>query len=152
MDFDLDHNPQRLTICSLLGLRKAPLHIIRRSSYRPEIQLLFRDLTSPIDGDWFPELDWVLTSRLTLIVFAKTISLGSRLYSYLYRTSPPRSRDKNARLYNSLNWDSYNAETRTLLAGIPGSTSYCQIGICTDTLSVGVDMPASLDGIIFGDV
>jgi hypothetical protein len=139
-------------ICSLLGLRSTPLHIIRRSNYRPEIQLLFRELTSSIDGDMFPELDWVITSDRSTLIFAKTISLGSRIHSYLYRKSPPGSRDQNIRLYNSLNWDSYNAETRKLLAGIPGSNLFCRIGIGTDTLSVGVDMPAIQDGLIIGDV
>jgi hypothetical protein len=55
-------------------------------------------------------------------------------------------------LYNSLNWDDHNAETHKLLAGIPGKSAYCQIGIGTDTLSVGVDMPAIADGILVGDI
>jgi len=38
------------------------------------------------------------------------------------------------------------------LAGIPGISAYCQIGIGTDTLSVGVDMPAIADGILVGDI
>jgi hypothetical protein len=54
--------------------------------------------------------------------------------------------------YNSLNWDDYNAETRALLAGVPGSSAFCQIGIGTDTLSVGIDMPAIADAILVGDV
>ena len=66
--------------------------------------------------------------------------------------APPGNRDKRIRLYNSLNWDSYNTEIRELLAGIPGSADYCQIGIGTDTLSVGVDMPAIEDGILIGDI
>jgi hypothetical protein len=139
-------------ICSLLGLHSTPLHIICRSNYRREIQLLFQELTSPIDGDTFPELNWVITSNRSTLIFAKTISLGSRIHSYLYRKSPPGSWDQNIRLYNSLNWDSYNAETCKLLAGIPGSSSYCQIGIGTDTLSVGVDMPVIADRLIIRDV
>jgi hypothetical protein len=38
------------------------------------------------------------------------------------------------------------------LAGIPGISAYCQIGISTDTLSVEVDMPAIADGILVGDI
>jgi hypothetical protein len=55
-------------------------------------------------------------------------------------------------LYNSLNWDDHIAETRELLAGVPGTSAYCQIAIGTDTLSVGVDMLAIADAILVGDV
>ena len=139
-------------ICHLLGLRSTELHVIRQSNYRPEIQLLFRTLYSSIDGDSFPELHWVLTSGRLTLIFCKTISLGTRIHADLFNASPPGNRDKNIRLYNSLNWDNHNAETRKLLAGIPGTSDYCQIGIGTDTLSVGVDMPAIADAILIGDV
>ena len=43
-------------------------------------------------------------------------------------------------------------ETRKLLASIPGMSDYCQISIGTDTLSVGVDMPAIADAILISDV
>jgi superfamily II DNA helicase RecQ len=68
----------------LLGLCGTLLHIIQRSNYRPEIQLLFRELTSLIDGDLFPELEWVLHSGCSTLIFAKTISLGSHIHGYLY--------------------------------------------------------------------
>jgi hypothetical protein len=38
------------------------------------------------------------------------------------------------------------------LASIPGTSHYCQIGIGTDTLSVGVDMSAIADAILVDDV
>src|ERR1700733_15407651 len=65
-------------ICSLLGLCSTLLHIICHSNYQPEIQLLFPELTSSIDSNTFPELDWVITSDHLTLIFAKTISLGSR--------------------------------------------------------------------------
>lgn len=139
-------------ISTLLGLRSTPLYIIQCSNYRAEIQLLFRTLISPIDGDSFPELEWTLTSDRSTLIFAKTYSLGSRIHAYLYSKAPPGNRDKCIHLYNSLNWDSYNSETRKLLAGTPGSANYCQIGIGTDTLSVGVDMLAIDDGLLIGDI
>jgi superfamily II DNA helicase RecQ len=90
-------------IIHLLGLRRTPLHTIRRSNYRREIQLLFRELTSPIDGDSFPELEWVLESGCSTLIFAKTISLGTRIHSHLFKKAAPGNRDRNIRLYNSLN-------------------------------------------------
>jgi hypothetical protein len=52
----------------------------------------------------------------------------------------------------SLNWDDYNAETHALLAGVPGSSKFCQIGIGTNTLSVRIDMPAIADAILVSDI
>ncbi|KAJ7889003.1 hypothetical protein B0H13DRAFT_1626896, partial [Mycena leptocephala] len=74
-------------ICRLLGLDKTNFHLIRQSSARPDVQILFRDLVSPISGDHFPELDWMLTEGRPSIIFAKDFSLGSRLFGYLLRTS-----------------------------------------------------------------
>lgn len=89
------------------------------------------------------------------LIFCKHISLGSRLFNYLYNKVALGGHDKCICLYNSLNWDDYNAETRQLLSGNPGSDQpglYCQIAIGMDTLSVGVDMPAIEDRILIGDV
>lgn len=55
-------------------------------------------------------------------------------------------------MYNSLNLDDHNSETHELLAGIPGKNAYCQIGIGTDTLSIGVDMLVIADGIIISGI
>jgi hypothetical protein len=35
---------------------------------------------------------------------------------------------------------------------VPGSSTFCQIGIGTDTLSVGVDMPGIADALLVGDI
>lgn len=137
-------------ICELLGLDDANFHLIRRSCARPDVQMLFRDLVSPISGDLFPELDWMLTDGRPSIIFAKDYGLGSRIYAYLLRKS--KSNNPNLiRVYNSLNFDSHNAETRELLKGTPGDANYCQIVIGTDCLSVGVGMPARLDCVMIGD-
>ena len=85
-------------ILHLLGLHGTPLRVIRQSNYRPEIQLLFRELTSPIDGDSFPELEWVRESGHSTLIFAKTISLGTRIHSHLFSKAPPGNRDQNIRL------------------------------------------------------
>ncbi|KAJ7728672.1 hypothetical protein B0H14DRAFT_2640630 [Mycena olivaceomarginata] len=80
------HNPWILTsatvrdgapfdsICCLLGLRPDNFHLIRRSCARPDVQILFRDLTSPINGESFPELDWILDDNRPTVVYPKTYS------------------------------------------------------------------------------
>ena len=157
------HNPWILTsasvrtgrpfnsICTLLGLHSGDYHLIRRSCARPDVQILQRTLISPISGDSFPELDSVLLDKRPTIIFPKSFSLASRIYAYLVRMA--NSDNPNlVRMYSSLNFDSHNAETRELLKAVPTDADYCQIVIGTDSLSVGVGMPARLDAIIIGDV
>ncbi|KAF7346927.1 ATP-dependent DNA helicase Q1 [Mycena venus] len=158
------HNPWILTsatvrdgapfdsICRLLGLRPDNFHLIRRSCARPDVQILFRDLTSPINGESFPELDWILNDNRPTVVYPKTYSLGSRLYTYFLRKLNLDNTTTRIRLYNSLNFDSHNAETRIMLEAAPGDPDYCQVIIGTDSLSVGVGMPARLDAVIVGDI
>ncbi|KAJ6480035.1 P-loop containing nucleoside triphosphate hydrolase protein [Mycena vulgaris] len=157
------HNPWILTsatvrkgrpfdsICALLGLHEDDYHLIRRSSARPDVQILFRDLVSPISSDSFPELDWVLTENRPTVIFPKSISLASRIYGHLVRTAQS-SNTNRIRTYNSLNFDSYNSETRELLKAAPTDANYCQIVIGTDSLSVGVGMPRRLDAILIGTI
>ncbi|KAJ7878500.1 hypothetical protein B0H14DRAFT_3777092 [Mycena olivaceomarginata] len=156
------HNPWILTlatvrkgrpfdsICALLGLREGNFHLIRRSCAHPDVQMLFRKLASPISGDTFPEFNWVLTENRPTIFYTKSYSLGSRLFAYLIRTA--KSNPNRIRMYNPLNFDSHNAETRELLTGAPTDNKYCQIVIGTNTLSVGVGMLARLDAAIVGDM
>ncbi|KAJ7127278.1 P-loop containing nucleoside triphosphate hydrolase protein, partial [Mycena crocata] len=162
--FSGSHNPYILTsatvrdgtpfdnICELLGLKTGNFHLIRRSCARPDVQILFRDLVSSISGDSFPELDWILDSKRPTVIFPKTYSLGTRLYTYFLRKMKLDHRTKRVRLYNSLNFDSHNAETRDLLNRSPDDQDYCQIIIGTDSLSVGVGMPARLDAVLIGEI
>ncbi|KAF7357306.1 hypothetical protein MSAN_01326100 [Mycena sanguinolenta] len=152
------HNPWILTsatvrkgrplesICELLGLSEGN-YLIRRSCARPDVQIIFRDLVSPLSGDSFPEFDWILHEKRPTIIYAKSYSLGSRIFAYLVRTA--KSPNPNLiRMYNSLNFDSHNAETRELIKRSPNDSNSCQIIIGTDTLSVGVGMPERLDAVI----
>jgi hypothetical protein len=76
---------------------------------------LFRQLHSSLDSGVYPELDWILDSGRSTIIFAKHISLGSKVYTYLSRKCHPQDRDRRIRLYNSMNFESHNAATRELL-------------------------------------
>ncbi|KAJ7887209.1 hypothetical protein B0H13DRAFT_1627544 [Mycena leptocephala] len=139
------------SICELPGLREGNYHLIRRSNSRPDVQILFRDLTSSISGDSFPELAWILTENCPTVIFPKSISLGSRIFAYLLRTAAVTNPHR-IRMYNSLNFDSHNTETRALLKREPTDDDYCQIVIGTDSLSVGVAMGARLDTLLIGTI
>ncbi|KAJ7456198.1 P-loop containing nucleoside triphosphate hydrolase protein [Mycena latifolia] len=155
------HNPWILTtatlrdghpynnVISLLGLTPGQFHVIRRSNARPEVQILFRELTSSLGGTSFPELDWILTENRSTVIFPKTLTLASNIYIYLASKCTPAERSTRVRLYSSINFPSHNA---TELMNEPTTDKGCQIVIGTDTLSVGIDMAARQDAIIIGDV
>ncbi|KAJ7726616.1 hypothetical protein B0H16DRAFT_1222249, partial [Mycena metata] len=146
------------SICQLLGLRDGNYHLIRCSCARPDVQILFCDLISPISGDSFPELDFILTENRPTVIFPKSISLAFRIYAYLLRTEAAKHPDKRVpcpnriRMYNSLNFDSYNTETRELLKHDPTDDDYCQVVIGTDSLSVGVAMGVRMDAVLIGTI
>ncbi|KAF9066372.1 hypothetical protein BDP27DRAFT_1227564, partial [Rhodocollybia butyracea] len=57
------------TICRFLGLKAGEYHLIRQSNQRHDIQLIFREISSPISGRSFPELDWILNEKRTTIIY-----------------------------------------------------------------------------------
>ncbi|KAJ7136424.1 P-loop containing nucleoside triphosphate hydrolase protein [Mycena crocata] len=157
------HNPWILTsatfrdghpydnVVKLLGLTPGQFHTIRRSNLRPDVQILFREFTSSLTGDSFPELDWILEQKRSTVIFPTTISLSSAIYIYLTAKCKPEERSTRVRMYNSMNFESHNAKTREYLND-PDINSHCQIVIGTDSLSVGVDMAARQDAIVVGEI
>ena len=128
-------------ICKFLSLHPGKYHFIRRSNARPDIQIIFRNMRSGLKSINFPELDWVLTDGQKIIIFCATISLGFRVVCYLWRIAEAlgfANRGERIRMYNALNWPSYNTETLGFLNNSPDA----QITIATDTLSVGINSPA----------
>ncbi|KAJ7672990.1 hypothetical protein DFH06DRAFT_1123753 [Mycena polygramma] len=49
-------------IFALLGVNRGEFYLLQRSNARHDIQILFRQLFSGIDGRTFPEIAWVLTN------------------------------------------------------------------------------------------
>ncbi|KAK7015999.1 ATP-dependent DNA helicase Q1 [Favolaschia claudopus] len=157
------HNPWILTsasveagdpfdsICRLLGLNNN-YHLIRRSCLRPDVRILFRELVSPISGDSFPELHWIIEGNRPTVIYAKTISLGFRIYGDLLRKAKLTVETNRIRMYNSLNFESYNAQTREIMAKQPEDPDYCQIIVGTDALSVGVAMKGRVDAVEVGEL
>src|ERR1700720_4736125 len=77
-----------------------------------------------------------------------TINLGFCVYAYLcYQAVDDPSIEKRIRLYNALNWPTYNEKTRELM----DNDAMCQIVIGTDTLLVGVDIGSVQDVIILDE-
>jgi len=137
-------------VCTLLGLKSGRYHLIRRSNLRNDIQLIFREMKSGIGGVSFPELDWILDEGRNTVIFCKSIHLGFRVACYLWRCANAKhlpNLDKRIRLYNSLNWLSYNTETLGFLNNHEDAT----ITIASDTLSVGWDSQWTEDAVVLGE-
>ncbi|KAJ3963697.1 P-loop containing nucleoside triphosphate hydrolase protein [Lentinula raphanica] len=137
-------------VCQFLGLRNNEFHLIRRSNQRHDIQLVFREVKSSIEGDSFPELHWILRRGQNTIIFCRSIGLGYRIHQDLYTYDEsiggdPRTVADRMREYNSLDQD-YNEETRLLI-----QSGDCTIIIATSALAVGVDVDDIENVVIFGD-
>jgi superfamily II DNA helicase RecQ len=136
-------------VCSFLGLHENRFHLLRRSNARPEVQILFRQMKSGFTGQIFPELAWIIKEKRKTLIFSRTINLGFRIYAYLYYEGLESDPDisQHIRLYNSLNWPSFNEETRELMLNNPA----CGILIGTDALAVGVDIGNIEDVIVLDE-
>ena len=146
----LREGPPMKSIRAVLGLIPGKYHFIRRSNMRHDIQIICREMQSGIGGTSFPELDWVLDSGENTVIFCKTIALGFRLACYLWWRA--KSKDfsdlpSRLRLFNSLNWPSFNTTT----FGFLNNNQSSSITIATDVLSIGWDSKFTRDAIILGE-
>ncbi|KAF9247257.1 P-loop containing nucleoside triphosphate hydrolase protein [Melanogaster broomeanus] len=135
-------------VCECLGLTNGTYHFIRRSNIRGDIRLVFRNMQSGLSRFRFEELKWTLYVDGGTVIFCRTIAVGFRVAVYLYgEGKKDLSCNKRVRMYNSLNWASYNSATLAFLNDDPTA----QIIIATDTLSVGFDSPHIKRVVIFGE-
>ncbi|KIJ64810.1 hypothetical protein HYDPIDRAFT_175331 [Hydnomerulius pinastri MD-312] len=136
------------SVCECLGLQEEKFHFIRRSNLRGDIRLVFREMRTGMASIRFPELKWLLEAIGCVVVFCRTIALGFRVAAYLYcEGQKSLSCNKQVRMFNSLNWSSYNEATLAFLNDDPSA----QIIVATDTLSVGFDSPNIKTVVIFGE-
>jgi hypothetical protein len=142
--------PTMDAVSKILGLVPGRYHLIRRSNMRHDIQIIFRELRSGLGSYSFPELDWILDEGDNTVLFCKTIALGFRVASYLWRLAKSKGMsqmDKRIRLYNSLNWPSYNSDT----LGFLNNNQQSSVTIATDTLSVGWDSQYTRNAVLIGE-
>lgn len=135
-------------IHKVLGLVPGHYRLIRRSNVRHDIQLIFREMQSGLASHSFPELDWIITEGDNTVIFCKTIALGFRVVCYLWRrASHLPNRHKRIRLFNSLNWPTFNSDT----LGFLNNNEESSITVATDTLSVGWDSKHTRNAVILGE-
>ncbi|KAH9934137.1 P-loop containing nucleoside triphosphate hydrolase protein [Fomitopsis serialis] len=135
-------------ICKLLGFRAGEYYELRRSNVRRNVRPIFRVLQSGLGGWAFPDLDWIIPDGRKTVIFCRTIALGYRVLVYLW-SKIPNGADctRFLRLYNALNWTTYNTETRELMR----CDESCKIIIATATFMMGVDVPNIFRVLLLGD-
>ena len=135
-------------ICAFLGFRPGEYRELRRSNVRRNVRPIFRFLTTGIGGWSFPDLDWLVTDEHKTVIFCRTIALGFRMLVHLWNKVPANiDRGTFVRLYNALNWPSYNEQTRQLIRDNPA----CKLVIATTTFMMGVDIPNIFRVVILGE-
>src|SRR5882762_1907158 len=135
-------------ICKFLGYKPGKFHIIRRSNARYDVQLIIQELQNGLGGWRFPQLDWVFDEPQKTIIFCPTIALEFHVTVYLWHGAVDRHVDpqKFIRMYNSLNWPSYNTETLDLMHNDPN----LKVLISTDCLCVGFNCKHIRNAVLMG--
>ncbi|KAH7920578.1 P-loop containing nucleoside triphosphate hydrolase protein, partial [Leucogyrophana mollusca] len=136
-------------VCRFLGFKPGHYSEIRRSNMRHDIRIIFRTLQSGLGATKFPELDWIIEGGRKTLIFCRTIAVGFRVDAYLWTRLPDDSdRAKRIRMFNALNWKSYNDETLSLWRD---NDPHSQIIVATSIFSVGIDAPSFDDVVIIGE-
>ena len=145
----MEPGPPLRAVAQSLGLQEGKYFLLRRSNLRHEVQLVVRTLHSGIAGRAFPELLWVLSARRKILIYCATIKLGYNVTKFLWNSASGSLEERAIfiRMYNSLNWPSYNQETWNLMLTDPKP----QVRVATDALSVGINLPHIQDVIIVGE-
>ncbi|KAF8798687.1 P-loop containing nucleoside triphosphate hydrolase protein [Phlegmacium glaucopus] len=116
-----------------LGFTPGTFFFQRHSNIRRDVQDIYRVLRHGLSGWTFPDLDWVIEGNRKTLIYCPNFALCFRLRIYYYYKAP----HKLVRIYNSLCFSNYNADTRRLFVEDPN----LQVIVATDALVVGIDFP-----------
>ncbi|KAF9233097.1 hypothetical protein BU15DRAFT_9983, partial [Melanogaster broomeanus] len=99
----LVEGPERNFVCASLGLDAGSFYFERQSCERPNIRMVFRELTHTLTGCQFPDILWVLDHTERVIIYCTTIDLLFRVALYLWHNLPPGPKWLEVvRVWNSL--------------------------------------------------
>ncbi|KIM38543.1 hypothetical protein M413DRAFT_75866 [Hebeloma cylindrosporum] len=144
------------SLCEWLELKAGKYHIIQESSERPNIRMIFKELTHGLGGYQFPDIAWVFRRGVKAVVYCHTIDLGFRVGYYGWSLYPERSRHlDNVRLWTSITSAAYNNRTLDLFKS-EVDTSVIMASIAfgmgmnlrniTDSINLGI--PTTYAGLI----
>ena len=63
------------TLCSTLELKPGQYHLIRESSERPNVRMVFKTLTHGLGGYQFPDIAWVFKCGVKAVVYCQMTDL-----------------------------------------------------------------------------
>ncbi|KAL1687064.1 P-loop containing nucleoside triphosphate hydrolase protein [Schizophyllum commune] len=132
-------------VCRFLGLHAGEFHAIKRSNARYETKVIVRPFRHNEQSTSFADLDWIVDTPGKVLVFCKSIKMGSKIADYLLSKWPNPSHTNRPHTYNRLHSDAFNTETIRLVI-----SSSKIVVITTDALSVGIDM-ADIDTVVVLD-
>ncbi|PCH37256.1 nucleoside triphosphate hydrolase protein, partial [Wolfiporia cocos MD-104 SS10] len=134
------------SITSALGFRQGCYVNARYSVDRPNVKYIPRFFSHSVSGTDFLDIAFLIPHNMTkaqdiaiTLVFCNTIETGYRVMKFLDRLIPAElpNRLGMVKLYNSLMPESY----RKKFIGDINANSDLRIGVCTDTLVYGCDIP-----------
>ncbi|KAJ7190107.1 P-loop containing nucleoside triphosphate hydrolase protein, partial [Mycena pura] len=119
----------------------------RFSNERLDIQFIIEPLAHGLKSRTFPQLLQYLDSGRKTVVFAPTLEIVTRIYTYLFNMEPPGvDHGRRVRTYTALCDPEFNAETLRLAK----EDDQLQIIVATVALANGVDCDAIQDSISIG--
>ena len=107
--------PEFNSLCERLELKAGKYYTIRESSERPNVRMIFKQLTHGLGGYQFPDIAWVFRRGVKAVVYCCSLDLVFRVGYYGWNSYPEGSRRlDNVRLWTSITSAAYNNRTLDL--------------------------------------
>ena len=117
--------PEFNSLCERLELKASKYHTIRESSERPNVQMIFKQLTHGLGGYQFPDIAWVFRRGIKAVVYCYSLDLVFRVGYYGWNLYPEGSRRlDNVRLWTSITSAAYDNRTLDLFKSEEDTRDY----------------------------
>ncbi|KAJ7204742.1 P-loop containing nucleoside triphosphate hydrolase protein [Mycena pura] len=119
----------------------------RLPSHTSDLQFVLETLKHGISGRSFPQLLPYLNTGRKAVIYASSLDIVTRIYTYLFRMEPPGvDHGRRVRQYTALCDPSFNAETLRLMETDP----QLQIVVATVALANGIHCSSIDDSLSIG--
>lgn len=135
------------TLCSTLELKCGQYHLIRESSERPNVRMVFKTLTHGLGGYQFPDIAWVFKRGVKAVVYCQTIDLCFRVAYYGWNLFAESCRRlDNVRLWTAISSATYNSRTLELFKNNEDTS----VIVATIAFGMGMNLRNISDSINLG--
>ncbi|KAJ3515927.1 hypothetical protein NLJ89_g1461 [Agrocybe chaxingu] len=130
-----------------LGLKEGRFRCIRLPSERPNVRMVFKELTHTLGSYQFPDIAWVFRPGVKAILYCKTIDLCFRVALYGWNQYEAGSRRlDNVRLWTSITSSGYNTRTLDLFQNDPNTSAI----VATIAFGMGMNLRNITDSVNLG--